>query len=1085
MSTNIPARERIVTLSQNTTAKVSYGWRPLVTSVDDLANALHVPQVGAKDGACITQGALVGDRRMSKNVSQNDVMMLDIDNGMTLGDIVDKVQAAGLFAIVWTTYSHLTTHTEIAESKIVQHSLKMDVMLDDDTETVTRVARDYLLTVKKYDAVIAGTLEFTGRALEEGGVVFKFSHDVLPKHRILFVLETPFSFVEGGTQAERIAEWKRQYAGVSTALGLAYDSSCVDPARLMYLPRVPSQEAAKNYEISVIEGDALDPAQFVAAGAALTPAQEIAARFTNAAKSVGTVDKSRELQTEVAGLMRFVASYPDFDVLAWIENVAPDDARAGGPSGGKHWTCPNEDNHTVVSPDDTAFAVWSNDEGWGANCLHDGCTQASGKDRVWYLDKLCVKYGVKNAAELRAWSRKAVEEDREAQSVRVAASDPAALQSIIEGLSPQSSDSDLRRVLAVLGSAGDIAVARHAATVSAKLGGRPTASKIEKMAKAEAKQAQEQAQQQARAEAAEDGVALSKHPIPEDLERAGAIWLDWPANVVIDATLARLKHVNERKPFLFRRREGGIVRITHDVDGRAMAQAVTADEWAAILARHVTYHREDPLTGVVSVVPTPGHVIQILKGSDELQFPELRTINRIPLFDEDGELITARGYVPSLKIYLDPDMDFEAPPRVPTVDDVQVALMWIEEVMLDFPFCDYTDSDAPIYTEARDVDGHLKPNLMRGTASRAAFMAMMLQPHVRHLINGSTPAYHIDKPAAGTGAGFLVDAVYCVTEGTRAEIQTMSGSKEEVRKNITATLRNGRPIIFFDNVAGDLDSTDLAAMITSGVWRDRILGKSETVTIDVHSMVIIAGNNVRMSAELMRRMVPVYIDAGVSDPAQNRRPDSFKHNPLQKWTIEHRRELIWACHTLIANWFAKGKPVGTVGINSFTEWSQVMAGILEAAGVPNFLANVPAYLEQQGPDAARRLQVIAALLRSPQATREFTARQAFEEIINPVIEAHRIDTEWTERDAGKFARWFASDVVRGTIDIDADTELHNSLDAPDVHVLPTGRRVYRFTITSRKTNVGLKYRFVSTKRPENVVDLLTKDEKSGAGDGLL
>lgn len=1074
------AYRRKITVSQNSSARAQYGWKSLELEVVDLINMTIVPLVGVKDGTCVTQGELVGDRRLSKSVRRNHILLGDNDVGTPFDKVVEKAQASGKFVFGWSTYSHMGVSTEVAESRLVQHAKKLGVDLNDDG-AILSVGSHYLSTVKKIETYIIETLAFDGRVLEEGGVVYKFTHCPMPRFRFGMVLNEPFDFIEGGTQAENINAWKKDYADTMDEMGLPWDSSCTDPARLMYLPRVPTPEALAHFQAFIVAGETVSLRK--GASRPLTGAHEIAARFTNPAGSVATVDKKPVPQTKTPGVAPFVLTCDDFDAVAAMETLTPDIFKSGGPPNGRHIECPTADLHTHYSPDDTACFVSTNDEGWNIVCLHASCKAAWNNDRIIGLDEWMAQHGIK-VQELRQFSAKAVAEDRAAQSVRVAASNPDALQALIATLTPQSSDSEVDLVLASLAAAGDRALSRHAKTVSLKIGGQLSAADVKKEAKALAKKQQDAAAQQARVEAAEDGVTLSRHPVPEDLERASAIWLDWPANIIKDATFARLKHVNERKPFLFRRREGGIIRITHDVDGRAMAQAVTADEWAAILADHVTYQREDPLTGVVSVVPTPGHIIQILKGTDALQFPELRTINRIPLFDEDGELITARGYVPSLKIYLDPDMDFIAPSKVPTEDEVWTARAWIDELKIDFPLCDYTDSDMPIYLEARDVDDHPKPNLKRGVASRANFDAMLLLPQMRHLIDGPTPAYHVDKPAAGTGAGFLVDAVYCVTEGTRAEIQTLSGSKEEVRKNITATLRNGRPIIFFDNVAGDLDSTDLAAMITSGVWRDRILGKSETVTMDVQAMVIIAGNNVRMSAELMRRMVPVYMDAGVDDPAFNRRPDSFKHNPLQKWIIEHRRELIWACHTLIANWFAKGKPVGTVGINSFTEWSQVMSGVLAAAGIPGFLDNVPAYLSGQGPDAQLKRQVTSFLVYVFGST-EFTAGEALAALHSPPMQYGTVETPWGEFDTLKFSRWLSSNLSRGVIDIDADAKLHQTLVGSDVHVLPSGRRVYRFKAACRSASQGLKYRFSSIKRPENVAVLLTKLENSGGSGDVL
>ena len=101
---------------------------------------------------------------------------------------------------------------------------------------------------------------YEGRQHGSGGVSYCVNHNPLEKFRLLFLLKKPFSFSEGGTQEERIKEWKELIKTVSDRLDVPYDRSCVDPSRLMYTPRIPMAADVNkiDYEIVLYGGGYLD-----------------------------------------------------------------------------------------------------------------------------------------------------------------------------------------------------------------------------------------------------------------------------------------------------------------------------------------------------------------------------------------------------------------------------------------------------------------------------------------------------------------------------------------------------------------------------------------------------------------------------------------------------------------------------------------------------------------------------------------------------------------------------------------------------------------------------------------------------------
>ncbi|MGE3703300.1 MAG: hypothetical protein AB7G08_31870 [Hyphomicrobiaceae bacterium] len=198
--------------------------------------------------------------------------------------------------------------------------------------------------------------------------------------------------------------------------------------------------------------------------------------------------------------------------------------------------------------------------------------------------------------------------------------------------------------------------------------------------------------------------------------------------------------------------------------------------------------------------------------------------------------------------------------------------------------------------------------------------------------------------------------------------------------------------MFIDNINRKVDSGELAAVLTAatqarrdrlahlfsrasersrrglltfeddgrdGKWRDRVLGKSEDVEIPVRCAWVMAGNNLSFTHELMRRNVPIRLDAAVPRPEDREKDkDAFKHRPLQDWVLSQRRQLVWSCHILVLNWVQAGKPSGSARLASFDTYVNVMGGILQAAGVPGFLENVPAYLESKDDDGSAAADLV-------------------------------------------------------------------------------------------------------------------------------
>lgn len=385
---------------------------------------------------------------------------------------------------------------------------------------------------------------------------------------------------------------------------------------------------------------------------------------------------------------------------------------------------------------------------------------------------------------------------------------------------------------------------------------------------------------------------------------------DWRANV--DGVLKALEDANT-PPKLFkfadklsavRQRDSGQIGI---------------DELDATKLRHeiskVCRWLREGAKGPKEVAPPIEVCADILATpSNEVPFPVLDGLAGTPFFTKGGKLHSTPGYDPISRIYYSPLPGFSMPPvsEIPAAGEVARAkALLLDDVLRDFPF--------------------------DGEAEKANALAMILLPFVRNMIDGATPLHWLDKPTPGTGASKLVNCVSLLSVGSPAEAQTEVSSDDEWRKKITTSLMTGAPLWFMDNINKRLDSASLATAVTTPRWRDRLLGGNTMVEVPVRCAFIIAGNNIIMSSELLRRSVRIRLDAKMENP--EKRTD-FKHANLEKWITDNRDELVWACLTLAQNWIAKGMPEWSGSpMGSFEEWSRTLGGILEAAGVEGFLGN--------------------------------------------------------------------------------------------------------------------------------------------------
>lgn len=393
---------------------------------------------------------------------------------------------------------------------------------------------------------------------------------------------------------------------------------------------------------------------------------------------------------------------------------------------------------------------------------------------------------------------------------------------------------------------------------------------------------------------------------------AGKVWAIW----------RRVEQANPRH-FLY---AGTPVRVQQMRPGRYKTEMLSVDSLSYQMrrvARWFVFRKptpEEKLAGSTEPIKIPADVPQNLvkdllsTPTAEIDLPELWGFSGAPLFTADKRFLYRAGYDRQSKIYLTRDYDLPPLPTEPTPEDLDNALGWIADLLIDFPFASQTD--------------------------KAHAISLLFTPLVRQMIDGPTPAHAAMSPKAGTGKGLLVEVLLDLATGGSLHVITAPTGEDEWRKQLLSSLVEAYPAILIDNV-NVLRSSALQAVLTAREFSGRILGRTGDVTAPVNCTWAITGNNLEMDDDSARRTLTCYLDSGLERP-EERDPADFTHPDIRVWADKNRNAVLHSCAVLVQHWIAKGCPSPKwtptrTPKGSYEHHSRVIGGILDTAGIEGFL----------------------------------------------------------------------------------------------------------------------------------------------------
>jgi hypothetical protein len=188
------------------------------------------------------------------------------------------------------------------------------------------------------------------------------------------------------------------------------------------------------------------------------------------------------------------------------------------------------------------------------------------------------------------------------------------------------------------------------------------------------------------------------------------------------------------------------------------------------------------------------------------------------------------------------------------------------------------------------------------------------------------------------------------------------GDDEELRKAITATLRETNPLIVFDDVDrwDSVASATFCKALTQYEWDDRLLGLNKEFRGRNDRAWVITGNNVTLGGDVPDRADGlVRLDPHMPEP-KNRPVAGFALGDLREWLKDPANCSLVLRHllVLVLDWAQAGAPEKAYP-SRFPKWAAIMGGLLGHHGFTDFLGNAAAIREQHS-ETARSLQSFLA-----------------------------------------------------------------------------------------------------------------------------
>jgi len=399
----------------------------------------------------------------------------------------------------------------------------------------------------------------------------------------------------------------------------------------------------------------------------------------------------------------------------------------------------------------------------------------------------------------------------------------------------------------------------------------------------------------------------------------------------------------------YKRRSPGALGLL-SVDVAYLIEAMTRSaRWEKWNARKADWHKcNAPEQAATTYIARRGH----------WQLPLLWSAISTPTLRPDGTVLQEAGYDKEMQAWYDPcGISFPSIPASPSYDDAKAALKKLDDAFDSFPFESKVD--------------------------RAVALSLALTALVRRSLPAA-PLGAITAPVMESGKTLLADCFSILATGVSAPAMAYAETDEEVTKTMLAILADGDQVVLIDNVERPLEGATLCAVLTSEAFRQRVLGRTEMMSVPTTTLFLATGNHLVIAGDLRTRALLCRIDPKVEHPGQ-------RHFEIEKriWMSEQRPELVAAGLTMMRAFIATGQRVQdhckTWG--RFERWSDMVRAPLIWLGCDDPCTSLKD-LEREDPERIELARVMTAW-RKVFASHSRTARDAVQIGVSGILEEEK------------------------------------------------------------------------------------------------
>ncbi len=338
------------------------------------------------------------------------------------------------------------------------------------------------------------------------------------------------------------------------------------------------------------------------------------------------------------------------------------------------------------------------------------------------------------------------------------------------------------------------------------------------------------------------------------------------------------------------------------VNGQSISPILSPAELTGLLNQYVEFYFIKKDVGEYKPLPTSYANTWLNNVQQRNRLPAIKLFSRNPIYTSDWRLINP-GYDPQSCFYY-------AGPAVEPIEGTKHLDTLLSE------FCFAYASDRTNYI------GILLTSLL-----------------VSHFV-GSKPAVLFNGNQAGLGKSTLAQILARLRDGAEAATASYSENDEEFEKRIGAIVKSGATTVIIDNAKAKprrakIDSACLERSITDPVLSYRLLGQSSEIRAENSHIFCITANAPDVSPDLMSRSVVINLHH-----MGNPKSRTFAMNDPEAYVQEHRQQLLSELVNMVERWKNAGMPLATTQTRfNKKSWGNIIGGILEANGEPDFLEN--------------------------------------------------------------------------------------------------------------------------------------------------